>query len=51
MNLALFESLPPSDRAVSLPHPEYGALTIDWIVHRMAGHQIHHLKQLATIQP
>ena len=51
MNLALFESLAPSDRAVSLSHPEYGALTIDWIVYQMAGHQIHHLKQLATIRP
>lgn len=49
MNLALFDSLSPSDRAVTLSHPEYGALTIDWIIHQMAGHQIHHLKQLEQI--
>jgi len=46
MNLALFASLSAADRETTLSHPEYGALTVDWIVHQMAGHQIHHLKQL-----
>ena len=46
MNLALFASLSPADRETPLTHPEYGALSVDWIVHQMAGHQIHHLKQL-----
>ena len=46
MNLALFASLSPADRETTLTHPEYGALSVDWIVHQMAGHQIHHLKQL-----
>jgi hypothetical protein len=49
MNIALFASLSDADRAVSLSHPEYGSLTVDWIIHQMAGHQIHHLKQLETI--
>jgi uncharacterized damage-inducible protein DinB len=49
MNLALFESLSADDRATPLSHPEYGALTVDWIVHQMAGHQIHHLAQLEAI--
>ena len=49
MNRALFEALSPSDRATTLSHPEYGSLTVDWIVHQMAGHQIHHLKQLEQI--
>ena len=49
MNIALFASLSDSDRALSLSHPEYGSLTVDWIVHQMAGHQIHHLKQLEQI--
>ena len=30
-------------RAVALSHPEYGSLTVDWIIHQIAGHQIHHL--------
>jgi hypothetical protein len=49
MNRALFASLSPADRATTLSHPEYGALTVDWILHQMAGHQIHHLKQLEAI--
>jgi hypothetical protein len=49
MNRALFEALSPSDRATTLSHPEYGSLTVDWILHQMAGHQIHHLKQLEQI--
>jgi hypothetical protein len=38
-----------ADRATAFSHPEYGALTVDWIVHQMAGHVIHHLKQLEEI--
>jgi hypothetical protein len=49
MNVALFASLSGADRAVALSHPEYGSLTVDWIIHQMAGHQIHHFKQLQTI--
>jgi len=49
MNIALFASLSEADRAVALSHPEYGSLTVDWIIHQMAGHQIHHLKQLDAI--
>ena len=49
MNASLFEGLSPTDRAATLSHPEYGSLTVDWIIHQMAGHQIHHLKQLDVI--
>jgi len=49
MNQALFASLSPADRETALTHPEYGALSVDWIVHQMAGHQIHHLGQLEQI--
>jgi hypothetical protein len=49
MNIALFASLSDRDRAITLSHPEYGALSVDWIIHQMAGHQIHHLKQLEEI--
>ena len=44
MNIALFASLSGADRAIALSHPEYGSLTVDWIIHQMAGHQIHHLE-------
>ncbi len=49
MNTALFASLSEADRALALPHPEYGSLTVDWIIHQMAGHQIHHIRQLEQI--
>jgi hypothetical protein len=49
MNRTLFESLSPADRAIALSHPEYGALTVDWIIHTIAGHQIHHLAQLEKL--
>jgi DinB superfamily len=49
MNRTMFASLGDADRATTLSHPEYGALTVDWIIHQLAGHQIHHLKQLERI--
>ena len=50
LNVVLFESLSPADRQTTLSHPEFGALTVDWIIHQMAGHQIHHLVQLEQIE-
>ena len=49
MNAALYAGLSDVDRQTPLTHPEYGALTVDWIIHQTAGHQIHHLKQLEEI--
>jgi DinB superfamily len=46
MNRVLFASLTPAERALSFAHPEYGVLTVDWVIHQMAGHHLHHLKQL-----
>src|SRR5262245_1317224 len=50
LNLAMWKSLTKEqvDRAFS--HPEYGDLTVGWIMAQMAGHDIHHLKQLQAIQ-
>jgi hypothetical protein len=49
MNAALFSSLSQQDREKTFSHPEYGAISVDWIVHQMAGHQIHHVKQLESL--
>ena len=49
MNIGLFASLSDADRASALSHPEYGSLTVDWVIHQMAGHQIHHFRQLEEI--
>ena len=49
MNAAFFGALSSSDRQTTFTHPEYGAISIDWLVHQMAGHQIHHLRQLERV--
>ena len=49
MNHALFSGLSAGDRAIAFSHPEYGALTVDWLIHQMAGHLLHHLAQLEQI--
>ena len=49
MNLALFASLSEADRATAFTHPEYGAISVDWLIHQMAGHQIHHLRHFEVI--
>ena len=49
MNRTFFDGLSPADLATTLSHPEYGTLTVDWILHQLAGHQIHHLAQLEQI--
>jgi hypothetical protein len=49
MNLSLFSSLSSADRQTPFTHPEYGALTVDWVIHQMAGHDLNHLPQLEQI--
>jgi uncharacterized damage-inducible protein DinB len=50
MNLAFFASLSDTDLSIPFAHPEYGSLTVGWILYQTAGHQIHHLKQLEAIR-
>jgi hypothetical protein len=49
MNLSFFRALSAHDRGTPLTHPEYGSLSVDWIIHQMAGHHIHHLLQLQRL--
>ena len=49
MNLAMWRKLTPEQVARPFTHPEYGALTVGWIMAQMAGHDIHHLKQFQQI--
>jgi DinB superfamily len=49
LNVAMFKGMTPSQRQRTFTHPEYGDLTCDWIAAQLAGHDIHHLKQLQTI--
>ena len=48
-NAALFEALSTADRETGMSHPEYGTITVDWIIHLLPGHQLHHLAQLEQI--
>ena len=49
LNLPMWRSLSPEQRSRQFSHPEYGTLNVWWIAAQMAGHDIHHLKQLASI--
>jgi hypothetical protein len=49
VNRALFGSLSASQRATPFTHPEYGALTVDWLIHQMGGHLVHHVAHFETI--
>ena len=48
-NLAMWRALTPEQIVRPFTHPEYGELTVGWIMAQMAGHDIHHLKQLQAI--
>ena len=49
LNLAMWRSLTPQQRQREFTHPEYGTLTTWWVAAQIAGHDIHHLKQLLAI--
>lgn len=49
LNSALFEALSLADRQIAMSHPEYGTITVDWIIHLLPGHQLHHLEHLEQI--
>lgn len=46
LNLAMFKGMTPAQRKRAFTHPEFGELTPDWVAAQLAGHDIHHLKQL-----
>jgi hypothetical protein len=50
MNVALFQRLTPGQRARTFTHPEYGELNVWWVAAQMAGHDLHHLRQLDSIR-
>jgi hypothetical protein len=49
MNLAMWRALAPAQIDRTFSHPEYGTLTVGWIMAQMAGHDIHHLRQIERI--
>jgi hypothetical protein len=51
LNVVMFRHMTASQRTRPFTHPEYGELTPEWVAAQMAGHDIHHLKQLQSIKP
>lgn len=49
-NAAFYASLSDEQRQTPFAHPEYGTITVDWIIYQQAGHQRHHLEQLRATQ-
>jgi uncharacterized damage-inducible protein DinB len=49
LNLVMWKRLTQEQLDRAFSHPEYGDLTVGWIMAQMAGHDIHHLKQLHAI--
>ncbi len=48
-NLLLYRRIPAAAKARRLAHPEFGAISIEWILRTVAGHDLHHLAQLEAI--
>ena len=51
MNAGMCRGLTPGQRDRPFTHPEYGQLTVAWVIAQMAGHDIHHLKQFEMLGP
>ncbi|HOC17610.1 MAG TPA: DinB family protein [Vicinamibacterales bacterium] len=49
MNLQFFSALSASERATGFHHPEYGEITIDWLMRQIAGHELHHLRHFEAV--
>ena len=50
LNVLMFRNMTSAQRTRTFTHPEYGQLTPEWVAAQMAGHDVHHLKQLQTIK-
>jgi len=49
MNLALCRSLTTAQRAGTLTHPEFGPITVDWLMAWCAGHERNHAPQFEMV--
>ena len=49
LNVALYRRLTPEQRARVIRHPEFGEISVEWIIRVLAGHDLHHLQHLRAI--
>jgi hypothetical protein len=50
MNIEFVESLSPDDRRKGVRHPERGEIDVEHLIVTMAGHAVHHFKQIASLE-
>lgn len=50
LNVLMFNGMTPGQRRREFTHPEFGPLHAGWVAAQLAGHDIHHLKQLRQIK-
>lgn len=48
-NLSFLRGLNAADRAKSFSHPEVGTITTDYLIERLAGHDLNHIAQLEAV--
>lgn len=48
-DVQMFKALTPWQMQRPFNHPEYGALSAEWVMAQLAGHDLHHLDQLRRI--
>lgn len=48
LNLALVRALSPDQRAKAGMHPDFGPISVDWIMEWLAGHELNHLPQFTA---
>ena len=49
-NLAMWRTLAPGQLDRTFTHPQFGELTVGWVRAQIAGHELHHLRQLERIK-
>ena len=49
LNLSFFRARSPSERTTPFHHPEWGVITVDWVIATLAGHERHHLRHFEAI--
>src|SRR5262245_55291683 len=51
LNLGLYRGIGEEERQRPILHPQYGEMSIDWILRTLAGHDLHHMRHLEACRP
>src|SRR5262245_3006855 len=51
LNMPLYRGAGEEERSRAFRHPEVGEMSVEWILRTLAGHDLHHLKQLEAVRP